>query len=360
MTPYSALHRALEVAHFAQQHRASPVVITLIGGLQFEDILLDLRLLGDYSVRAVLVTSTNTEAHALVAQSRLRGLQTRRIDPSQCDVEAACRDALSQGAFPLVSVSSGASPDDPPARFGARLARLLGARRLLVLHPDAAPWIKDCRPHLTAIEARDTNGPTSATAWWRFLADQVDGPAGLPGAVLLPGHSGAVFEELFTHHGAGVLVGDSAIEGIRPAQLDDVADVELLMRTEVERGVLRPIGPHEIPHTIQQHLVYGIDGFVVGTARLAPYGTWAELSRFAMLPRYRGRGRARKLGDALIEWAPRLGFTNLFALSIDARMWRFFETLGFSPIDRSQLPTQWRSAYDMRRPSRAYHRSLSS
>ncbi|MCA9525160.1 MAG: GNAT family N-acetyltransferase, partial [Myxococcales bacterium] len=144
----------------------------------------------------------------------------------------------------------------------------------------------------------------------------------------------------------------------REATLADAADLHLLLKAEMARGVVKPVSDRQIAATAHEHLVITIDGLVVGTARLAPYGTWAEMSRFATLPRYRGRGRARTLGLALIERARQLGFADLFALSVDARMWRFFESLGLEAIEREALPASWQAGYDFARPSRAFHRRL--
>jgi len=59
-----------------------------------------------------------------------------------------------------------------------------------------------------------------------------------------------------------------------------------------------------------------------------------------------------------MERARRAGHEQLFALSTDARMWRFFESLGFIETPRERLPEVWRRDYDLERPSRGYSRSV--
>ena len=172
------------------------------------------------------------------------------------------------------------------------------------------------------------------------------------GKRLLTGES--LFMTAFTHHGSGLMLGHALAEGVRPAHPGDAADIFLLLRDDVHRGAIRPVDEHGVAETLEQHLVYVIDGVVVGTARLIPHGDRAELSRFATLPRYRGRGRARALGEALIDRARAQGYAGVFALSIEARMWGFFESLGMSPADRATLPESWLAGYDLSRPSRAY------
>lgn len=150
------------------------------------------------------------------------------------------------------------------------------------------------------------------------------------------------------------------VVGLRPATLADAPAIYPLLEAEVALGLIRPVEADEVARTAHQHLVWTVDGAVVGTVRLAPYGRWAEFSRFAMHPGYRGRGWARLLGSAVIEWAAELGYAELFALSIDPRMWRFFESLGFCAIEREALPAAWQAGYDFGRPSRAFHRPVTA
>jgi len=44
----------------------------------------------------------------------------------------------------------------------------------------------------------------------------------------------------------------------------------------------------------------------------------------------------------------------VFALSINEKMWTFFKNLGFSEVERKELPQQWQNQYDFSRPSRAF------
>jgi N-acetylglutamate synthase-like GNAT family acetyltransferase len=56
----------------------------------------------------------------------------------------------------------------------------------------------------------------------------------------------------------------------------------------------------------------------------------------------------------LLERAQSRGFEEVFALSIDERHWRFFESIGLMPCERETLPAAWQSRYDFTRPSRAF------
>ncbi|MCA9543267.1 MAG: GNAT family N-acetyltransferase [Myxococcales bacterium] len=259
-----------------------------------------------------------------------------------CPPKVATLQALwDAGRVPCVTSST-------PFQDGAHLARELGAQRLLCMGPTVPPSRRG-QIGLREIpaEARARN-----PALWTTLEAFASGPG--CAAVVLARGAGAVFAELFTHHGSGLMLGHALAEGVRPAHPGDAADIFLLLRDDVHRGAIRPVDEHGVAETLEQHLVYVIDGVVVGTARLIPHGDRAELSRFATLPRYRGRGRARALGEALIDRARAQGYAGVFALSIEARMWGFFESLGMSPADRATLPESWLAGYDLSRPSRAY------
>jgi N-acetylglutamate synthase-like GNAT family acetyltransferase len=361
------LQRALELAHYASRNRGAVHVVVLGGTVTVGHLQLDLRLLGAYGMRTVVVGHWQGGAtRDLVSLARRQGFPLELLDGDDepAYVLTAVSRALAAGQVPVVLLPDGASGRRRKTSFevGRWVAAALKARRVLFVTSDAPRLLDgDNRPHLTPAEAMEraqdaTERDADAAAGWQFVLDVLG--SGVPGVVVLEGRPGVVFEELFTHQGAGVLVGGELFEDVRRATLADAADISLLLRAEMERGVVRPVSEDELLATVDQHLVYAIDGVVIGTARLAPYGSWAELSRFATLPRHRGRGRARRLGNALIEWGRSLGYTDLFALSIDERMWRFFESLDFVAIERDVLPAAWQRAYDFTRPSRAFHRSL--
>ncbi len=359
------LQRALELAHYAARNRGALHVAVLGGSFSLADFQLDLRLLGAYGLRSVVVARWHGgAARDQLAMARRQGGAFELVDgDDELDfVLKAVRRHLEASRIPVVLL-----PDRPRAPsstaegLGAALAMRLGARRLLVVTSEAARLLGgETRPHLTCDEAADRMARCAEgeRQTWALLLGAVEG--GVPGVAILSGEPGAVFEELFTHQGAGVLIGGELTEEVRRAMPADAADISLLLRAEMERGVVRPVSDEVLLATVEEHLVYTIDGLVVGTARLAPYGAWAELSRFATLPRYRGRGRARQLGLALIDWGRTLGYSDLFALSIDERMWRFFESLDFEATERTSLPADWARGYDFNRPSRAFHRQLST
>lgn len=353
--PLEPLRRALEIAHFARRQRGTSFVVALGGAVPLARLLLDVRLVAAHDLLGVIVARRSA-----VDAGSVSALAAEGVPLVACSADpGAIREALRSRRLPVVLVDAPASPSiGLVERIAADLAAEIGARRLLSIRTHALLDTVPRTAHLTRVEARKRRASAAPDAQpeWQFALDHLRAP--VAGVVFLPAAAGSLFEELFTHHGAGVLIGDPTDERVRPATAADAADISLLLKAEMHRGVVRAADDREIAATVGQHLVYTMDGLVVGTARLAPHGDWAEMSRFATLPRYRGRGRARVLGEALVARAGAMGYAHLFALSIDARMWRFFESLGFCAIDRHALPETWRRGYDFERPSRAYHRTV--
>ncbi len=359
------LQRALELAHYAARHRGTVHVCVLDGSLSMADFGLDLRLLGAYGIRVIVVAHWRPDASFEgLGDARRLGLPLALIDGGDdlTAITESAKQAVGRGQVPLVVCAdrSGQDSGTEPLSVGAHLAQRLGARRILFLLPTNDPLLSvTSRPHLTRQEASalapSIGDPSVRRRFERLRSLITDG---VPGVVLLEGFAGAVFTELFTHEGAGILLSDDLLEVVRPASVEDTPDITLLLRAGIERGVIRPVTETQLLETISDHMVYCIDGLVVGTARLTPYGEWAELARFGMMARYRGRGRARTLCLALIDRARRQGCLGVFALSIDERMWRFFESLELDAVERSTLPIDWQSGYDFSRPSRAFAKRI--
>jgi N-acetylglutamate synthase-like GNAT family acetyltransferase len=332
--------------------------VALGGQLELREFALDLKLLGAYGLEAVMVVPAVAGLAApVVEEMSAEASVFERVEvggDGMLGARVVVDTVLAswrRGRVPVVVAPdpSGDESPTPAQRWAGRIAMATGARRLLLAVPPVQ--IEGRGGQLTVAEAEQIDDPP-----WSFVVERVR--EGVPGVVVLPGRAGCLFEELFTHHGAGVLVGDALAEEVRGAVPADSADIELLMKADIERGLIRPASDAELRRTIDQHLVYTIDGLVVATARLVPWGESAELSRFGTLLRYRGRGRARRLAEALLTRARADGHSSAFALSTNERMWQFFESLGFVEAPREGLPARWREGYDLDRPSRAFTRTL--
>jgi amino-acid N-acetyltransferase len=186
----------------------------------------------------------------------------------------------------------------------------------------------------------------------RLLIDQQEAH-GLD-IVLLEARRGVVFEEVFTHAGSGTLLTKEYPNILRPAVESDVRDIMAIMQPYIAEGSLRAMSEDELLQTIHSYMVYSVNGQIVCAAALRNYGDACELAKLCTLPRYQARGRARALVRALLEEAKKRGKSSVFALTVHAHVGEFFERLGFAPVQREDLPPDWKQKYDFSRPSKAY------
>ncbi|MDH4248517.1 MAG: GNAT family N-acetyltransferase [Deltaproteobacteria bacterium] len=375
MTEAKELFRALEFAHYAERFRDRVFVMALPGHAMFSELLLDFKVLEGYHIQLVLVTPDPDFAlEEEIRQANRRGsrFHLSLLTEMMGEGKGAALDydrlraMLAERRTPVIAhhltTEARGVPGAQSNALAAQVAKALNAQKIFLTHP-LTGQLRSLLPrsHTLASELQSTldalDGDLRALEpTLRFIKTQLD--EGLPDVVLVEGRAGELFQEVFTHDGAGLLFNQARTALVRPAVLKDVTDVALLLRPEIESGRILPVTEAQIESTLPDYLVYEIDGLLVGLARLKPYGQWAELSQFSTLSRYRGKGRARELALSLIETARTRGFARVFALSVDARMWDFFTALGFNPIPREELPEAWRCKYDFNRPSRAFAKVL--
>lgn len=376
------LFRALELAHYAARFRGQTFVVGISAEIPFQNLLLDLQVLAGYHIRVVLVLPDPArQLEGLIARSNKRGTgfhllplpkdakdqeQPAAITELRPDIESL----LAGGMVPVIAFQTAEqAPDEAPHGvqstfvLAARTAQMLGAGKLFLAGAELADLISTApRAHVLSQEIgalRDRLPSGLARrfgALLDFIAERLE--RGIPDIILIDDLPGQLFQEVFTHEGAGMLFDKVEREIVRQARVEDVTQIGLLLRAEIEEGRILPVDEDAIEGDIQLYWVYEIDGLIVGSARLKPFGGWAELAQFTTLPRYRGKGHARTLGSRLEQEAAAMGMHNLFALSTNDGMWRFLEHQGFSPVERTALPREWRADYDMSRPSRAFLKEL--
>lgn len=123
---------------------------------------------------------------------------------------------------------------------------------------------------------------------------------------------------------------------IRKAVIPDVREIHRLLLDYARDGLLLSRSLAELYESLRDFYVFEADGKVVGTAALnICWEDLAELRSLAVHPDYNGRGVGRELVEACLEEARRLGIRRVFALTYKQA---FFEKLGFSLIEKSQLP----------------------
>ena len=123
---------------------------------------------------------------------------------------------------------------------------------------------------------------------------------------------------------------------IRKALIPDVREIHRLLLDYARDGLLLSRSLAELYESLRDFYVFEVDGRVVGTAALnICWEDLAELRSLAVHPDFNGRGAGRELVLACLAEARLLGLRRVFALTYKQA---FFEKLGFSVIEKSQLP----------------------
>lgn len=383
MTDTREMFRALEFAHYAERFRGKTFVIAMPVGVSFAELLMDFKVFAGYHIGLALVTADPEFAlEKAISKANQRGarfelsivtdlIYRRETGELTLDFDRI-RQSLSQGKTPVIAYCGGPGEEPPGTEAGlepvyglaAAVSERLNPRKLFLVHALAGA-LKQILPRVSAQKSEleelsqrlEEAHRTEGAALFTFIRECLE--SGIPDVVLIEGLSGELFGEVFTHDGAGVLINATTRSGIRPASIKDITDIALLLRPEIEAGRILPRDENAIEANIDKYWIYEIDGMGVGLACLKDFGEVAELSQFSTLPRYRGKGRAKDLARFLTDQARERGYSSVFALSIDDRMWEFFVSLGFERVARESLPEAWKKHYDMRRKSRAFRLDLS-
>ncbi len=123
---------------------------------------------------------------------------------------------------------------------------------------------------------------------------------------------------------------------IRRARIPDARIIHQLLLTYARDGQLLGRSLAAIYDTIRDFYVYEEDGVILGIGALAIcWEDLAEVRSLAVVPGYHGRGIGRKIVEKCLIEARDLGLKRVFALTYQPE---FFKKLGFSEIDKSELP----------------------
>jgi len=129
-----------------------------------------------------------------------------------------------------------------------------------------------------------------------------------------------------------------------------------LLRPSMEDENILAMTKEDFTKKISNFYVYVVDGKIAGSACIKRFesANTAELGKICTHPSFQGRGVATKLTEQLIGIARDEGLDSVFALTINPAMARVFTRMGFTEEPREHLCGQWRSHYDMTRPSKAF------
>lgn len=348
---------ALELLHYGMRFCKERFSIVVGPGASLEQIELDLRVLEAAGVEVFLFCNATESLRSHVSKSYERGLKLSVLDDS--DQGAIAAQALGSSGTVRTYLLE---PKESLFEFLSAhqilpICARLSVRKVLIVSHYKGLCINDrFISHITPQDLEESQRIGSATNLPAHLLDLLLSESVRKDAevILLSDTPGDLYQEIFTHRGRGTLFSQQYENCIRPAKLSDTHQIALLLRPASQSSSVLPLTEDQIAADIARHSVYTVNGEIIAHAKLTPYGDMVELGKFATLPRYQGKGRARELAQYLIERAVGEGFRSIFALTTQERMGRFFMALGFDEVQRECLPLEWSASYDLSRPSRAY------
>ena len=123
---------------------------------------------------------------------------------------------------------------------------------------------------------------------------------------------------------------------IRKATVADVPAMAQLINDNAELGLMLPKSLASLYETVRAFHVVEDEGKVVGLCAMTIiWANWGEIASLAVDRSQRGKGLGSKLVEACIAEAKAIGIPRVMTLTYEKA---FFERLGFTVLDRQQLP----------------------
>lgn len=159
--------------------------------------------------------------------------------------------------------------------------------------------------------------------------------------------------EIFSGLGSGTMIYTSNYGKVRQMQQTDIPSVLAIMRPFIESGKLLPRTEQMLSETLQDYIVYEIDGVVHACAALHFYADGqAEIAAVAVDENYAHMGIGPKLMENLIGQAEQAQSESIFIMTTQAIDW--FEQLGFEEDKIDTLPEERRKIWTPERNSKVY------
>ncbi len=123
---------------------------------------------------------------------------------------------------------------------------------------------------------------------------------------------------------------------VRKARVGDVPEIAEIINNHARNGLMLPRPLSWLYDNIRDYVVAECDGVIVGGGALhVMWSDLAEIRAVALKEDYSGKGLGRLIVDSLVEEAGQLGIERVFVLTYRDR---FFGNLGFTIIDKAELP----------------------
>ena len=159
--------------------------------------------------------------------------------------------------------------------------------------------------------------------------------------------------EIFSDLGSGTMIYTSDYGKIRPMVQTDIPAVLRVMRPFVENGKLLPRTEQQLNATINDFIVYEVDGGVHACSCLHEYSDGQmEIAAVAVDESFSHMGIGPKMIHHFIEVARARKAESVFIMTTQAADW--FEKLGFEQDDIESLPDERRQKWTQERNSKVF------
>ena len=178
--------------------------------------------------------------------------------------------------------------------------------------------------------------------------------AGVTRVHILDGNIDGVLPcEIFSGLGSGTMIYTGNYGKVRAMEQTDIPSVLAIMKPFIESGKLLTRTEAQIADSLEDYIVYEIDGQVHACAALHFYEDGqAEIAAVAVDENYAHMGIGPKLMDNLIEQAIEGQATSIFIMTTQTADW--FEQLGFEEDVIDSLPEARRKLWTPNRGSKVY------
>ena len=178
--------------------------------------------------------------------------------------------------------------------------------------------------------------------------------AGVTRVHILNGNKDGVLPcEIFSGLGSGTMIYTGGYGKVRAMAQTDIPSVLSIMRPFIESGKLLPRTEEQISNSLEDYVVFEIDGSVHACAALHFYEDGqAEIAAVAVDENYAHMGIGPKLMDNLIEQATQADASSIFIMTTQTADW--FEQLGFEEDKIETIPEERRAIWNRARNSKVY------
>ena len=182
--------------------------------------------------------------------------------------------------------------------------------------------------------------------------------AGVSRVHILDGCSdGVLLREIFSNLGSGTMVYSNQYSGIRSMRYDEVGEVLRVMKPFVDKNILLPRTEAMIEESLNDYIVFEIDGAVHASCALHIYPEGVgEIAAVAVDSSYSHLGVGPKMIEFLCERAKKMGLKKVFVLTTKTADW--FLGMGFEEGVVSDLPEKKKTAYNYSRNSRIFIKKI--